>query len=51
MCVDFEEETITWFCDEQQVARVVLPSQFRYSQLYFLLGMRDTDTAVSLLDE
>jgi hypothetical protein len=51
MSVDFVSEKIEWFSDGHLVASVGLPSQFKHSQLYFLIGMRDADTSITFLDE
>jgi hypothetical protein len=48
--VDFDDQAIRWHSDEQLVGVVPLPPQFRYSELYFLFGMRDVDTSIDLLD-
>lgn len=41
---------IYWFSDETEVGKFSLPRQFRFSELYFVLGMRDKDTAALLLE-
>ena len=51
MCVDFEENEIRWFSDDNEVGKVPFPQQFKHSSLYFLIGIRDIDTVVTILNE
>ena len=51
MSVDFEENQIKWFSDDNEVGKVPFPSQFKHSTLYFLIGIRDIDTGVTILNE
>ena len=51
MCVDFEENQIRWFSDDNEVCKVPFPQQFKHSSLYFLIGIRDKDTVVTILSE
>lgn len=50
MTLDFDEQTIQWFCDDVLVGFVPIAPQFKYSDLFFVFGMRDADTAIELLD-
>lgn len=50
MTLDFDKQTIQWFCDDELVGFVPIAPQFKYSDLFFVFGMRDADTAIELLD-
>lgn len=49
--INFDERTIKWFSNDQLVGQVPLSPQFQVDELYFLVGMRDADTAIELVEE
>lgn len=51
MSVDFESMEIKWFCDDMLIGAVDFPEQLKYSSLYFLLGVRDSQTEIGLLKD
>ncbi len=51
MTIDFGEWQVSWHSDVQLVGSVSFPDQLKYSELYFVLGIRDKGVAIELLAE